>query len=74
MKNNDRYSTQEPIDISMETQRSYVYPNGEKYTIKFPKELFIRNTGGHRVVDGTTAHIIRSGWIAITIPKECLVF
>jgi len=61
-------------DISMETKRTYVYPSGDTYIIENPKTLYISESGGHRVVDTTTAHIIRGEWVAIQIPKEGLSF
>lgn len=74
VRNNDRYTNKEPIDISMEEYRTYVYANGDTYTIQNPKQLYIRDSGGHRVVDDKEAHIIASGWKSIRIPKENLRF
>ena len=74
-KNNDRYTNKEPIDISMEPYRTYAYANGSHYTVSKPTQLYIRDTGGHRVVDSDDiAHIIKSDWLAIRIPASALKF
>ena len=57
-----------------ESYRTYHYPNGESYTINNPVQLYILEDGGHRVTDGTQAHVIRRGWVAITVPQEALAF
>jgi hypothetical protein len=57
------------LDISVETTRSYIYPN-HTYTIPGPKEIHISKSsqGGHahriKTVDGRGIYI-NPGWIAI---------
>lgn len=56
-------------DISKETLREYVYPNGDVYSINAPEYLYVKQDDkgdSHRVVsmDGMT-HYPKRGWIAI---------
>ena len=39
-------------DISDETFRDYVFPNGKKLKIKDPVYLHVSKSGGHRLFDG----------------------
>jgi hypothetical protein len=60
-----------PKDISSEISRTYHYvsESGEdlSYRIEDPQELYIAESGSHRVVDGNgTTHYPASDWIAIS--------
>lgn len=56
----------EPLDISSEEVRIYVYAGGKEYGISNPVKLAVTDSGSHRVVDrfGWT-HRPEPGWIAI---------
>jgi hypothetical protein len=63
------------IDITSEAQRTYTYPNGDKFVIDEPAELHVidddRGTT-HRVIDkaGVT-HRPERGWVGISWkPRE----
>lgn len=53
-------------DVSEESYREYVYPNGDILEVQQPVTLYITPTGGHRVVDmnGVTT-IPARGWVGI---------
>lgn len=56
-------------DVSVESERIYLYPNGERLKISLPTKLFVRRDAAgdsHRVVaqDGYT-YYPRRGWLGI---------
>lgn len=55
------------LDISSEQYREYTYADGTKFKIDGPTELFVTNTGSHRVVDrfGIT-HRPEKGYVGIS--------
>jgi hypothetical protein len=60
-----------PHDISVEQFREYTYPNGDKFRITGPKELYILTNGSHRVVDvaGVT-HRPTPGYLGISFKQS----
>lgn len=56
----------EPLDISSEECRVYVYAGDKQYAINRPIKLYVTDRGSHRVVDyfGWT-HRPEKGWVAI---------
>lgn len=67
-------------DISVETERNYIYADGSIFTMSEPKTLFLKRDehgDSHRVVtkDGWT-HYPRRGWIGIRwlAPSENVSF
>lgn len=60
-------------DISSELYREYVFPNGDKLTIKNPLFLNVSSSGGHRLFtsDGTSYYIQpKEGWYISWKTKE----
>lgn len=56
----------QPIDISSEEYRVYTYPNGAKFRIDAPTQLFIID-GSHRVVDvNNVTHRPERGYVGIS--------
>lgn len=55
------------LDITSEIDRTYHYPGDKTFTILAPRQLFVTDTGSHRVVaeDGRTYRPER-GWLAIS--------
>ena len=51
-------------DISSETERVYVFPNGQTYRVDHPLALHVSDSGGHRIFDGEHCHYVqpREGW------------
>lgn len=60
-----------PHDISVEQFREYTYPNGDKFRITGPVELYILPNGSHRVVDvsGVT-HRPTPGYLGISFKQS----
>ena len=56
----------DPIDISSEEERIYVYHDGREYRVYRPVRLFVTASGSHRVVDqaGWT-HRPANDWIGL---------
>jgi hypothetical protein len=53
-------------DISVELERTYTFPGGEKVTIFGPTRLAVSDSGGHRIVDAANhGHYIPPKWIHI---------
>lgn len=40
-----------PLDISSENLREYIYPDGRTFRVEEPRQLFITDSGSHRIVD-----------------------
>ena len=63
-------------DISLEVERTYIFPGGHEYVIENPLAVAVKKPpiafggGAHRVVDKLgNPHYIPAGWIAITWSK-----
>lgn len=57
----------ESIDITSEIYRIYVYKDGQRFRINNPVELFVLDSGSHRVVDSDgVTHRPTPGWLAIS--------
>ena len=51
------------VDITTESQRTYVFPGGHEVVINCPSFLSV-SAGGHRLLDADgTSHYIPKGWI-----------
>lgn len=63
----DAVVTPKAHDISNEQFREYTYPNGDKFRVTGPKQLYIMDNGSHRVVDldGVT-HRPTPGYLGIS--------
>ena len=51
------------IDISSESEREYIFPNGQRLHIKYPLLLSVSSSGGHRLFSA-------DGWCWYVQPKE----
>ena len=60
----EKKTFEEWIDLSgVETQRTYYFSDGFKYTIDYPVKLFVRKSGSHKLVDSQgTMHYITNDW------------
>lgn len=59
-----------PVKVE-ESQRVYIFPNGDRVVLKNVTELIVRESGAHRLktADGKL-HIIPPTWIHIEIEAE----
>ncbi len=64
-------------DITNETERTYHFPDGSKFTIKEPEAVAFKPPykewagGSHRIVDKEmVCYFIPAGWVAISWFKE----
>ncbi len=49
-------------DISSEAWREYTYTDGYVIRIEGPQQLYVADSGSHRVFDGHATTYIPSGW------------
>jgi len=55
-------------NIRSERKRTYQFPKGDTVTIDYPKELIVRPSGTHRIIDRENhLHVISAGWLHIDI-------
>jgi hypothetical protein len=61
--NNFRADRSNFIDISIERNRTYTYPDGSTVVITQPSKLCVSKSGGHRIADCFGhGHYVAPGW------------
>lgn len=56
------------LDVSDERSRTYVYPDGTRYTVQLPLKLNVKQKpegDSHRIQRANGGVYVRPGWIAI---------
>lgn len=61
----------DPKDISNEVWREYTFTDGYEIRVFNPQELYVADSGSHRVFDGHVTTYIPAGWRKIVWePKD----
>jgi len=71
----DNNPSMQRFDISHEVERTYTYRSdigkGYEITIECPLELYISESGTHRVWNGACVAYLPAGWIMVTwVPED----